>query len=137
MSTRIVAQEIRELATLARVDVEEVQHFIAGISGAGSINFTVPGDHCAVVVAIEDFNADEALAKTTSQSQGGKVVTQVQTANWTMGADLFYIFPPGKASITLAATPQGGKTYFARAVGYTLPQRALGRLSRMGTRILS
>jgi len=137
MSDRIVAQELRELAALAQVDVDDIQHFVAGISGAGDIEFDVPADHCAVVVVIEDFNADDALPSTTSKSQGGEVVTEVQTSNWTIGADLFYVFPPGQAKITLTATPQGGKTYFARAVGYILPQSAFARLSRMGTKILS
>ena len=137
MSTRSVPQEIRELAALAGVTPDDVYHFVSGISGPGSIEFTVPGDHCAVVVAIEDFNADDAMARTASHSQGGATVTEVQAAEWTTGADLFYVFPAGKVSINLSAEPQGGKTYFARAVGYVLPHSAYSKLSRMGTKILS
>jgi hypothetical protein len=137
MSTRVVAQEILALSALAKVGVEEIQHFIAGISGIGAISFDVAGDHCAVVVAIEQFNVDDALTRTASQSQGGALITQVQTSTWSTGSDVLYLFPPGKATITLAATPQGGKTYSARAIGYLLPFSAYPRLSRMATRILS
>jgi hypothetical protein len=137
MSTRIVAQEIRELAELAGVAVADVQHFVAGISGVGSITFDVPQDHCAVVVSIEDFNVDEALTRTTTRGTAGVITTEVQPADWTIGADLFYVFPAGPVSIALAATPEAGKTYFSRAVGYFLPNSAYAMLSRMGTKILS
>ena len=137
MSDRIVAFEIERLAKLAQVETEDIQHFVAGRTGVGNIEFTVPGDHCAVVVAIEDFNVDDALTRTSFMKQSGAVVTEVQAASWTLGGDLFYVFPPGPHAIGLAATPQGGKVYFARAVGYTLPFSAYARLSRMGTRILS
>ena len=135
-----VAQEMLALAALAKVDVEEVQHFIVGLSGSpsvvGSIDFTVPGDHCAVVVKIEEFNADDALTRTVTRSEAGAVITEVEAADWTIGADVFLWFPPGSHSINLAATPVGGKSYFARLTGYLLPQAVFKNLSRMGTKIL-
>lgn len=137
MSERSVAREIQDLAALAQVAVEDIQQFVAGRTGAGAIEFAVPGDHCAVVVGIEDFNGDSALPSTTSRGVAGKTVTEVQAANWTIGADLFYVFPTGLVTITLNATPQGGLTYFSRAVGYFLPASAYAKLSRMGTKILS
>jgi len=136
-----IAEEMLALAALARIDVEEVQHFIVGLSGSpsvvGSINFTVPGDHCAVVVMIEEFNADDALTRTATRSEAGAVITEVEASDWSIGADVFLLFPPGRHSINLAATPVGGKRYFARVSGYFLPQGVFKNLSRMGTKILS
>jgi hypothetical protein len=141
MTTRNIPHELLCLATLAGVGLSEIQHFIAGAGvltdGAALIEFDVPRSHCAVVVAVEQFNSDDSMPNTTAQTQGGAAISEVQTATWTTGNDLFLVRPSGRASIALAATPQAGKTYAARAVGYLLPARAYDRLSSMSTKILS
>lgn len=140
MGTRNIAEEIMSLVELVnrdqpndfdRIGPGDIQHFISGIQDEGSIQFAVNPDQCAVVVAIEDFNADVSAGK--SFLGNGSVVTVVLAADWTLGGDLFFVFPPGTASIELSATPLGGMTYYARAVGYLLPHRALSRLKRIGT----
>jgi hypothetical protein len=144
VTTRNVAAEILSLCELVNagqpkrfvpIGPDDIQHFIAGIENEGDITFKVNPDQCGVVVAVEDFQADKSASHLFTG--GGSVKTIELAADWMIGGDLFFVFPPGTAKISLQATPLGGMTYFARAVGYLLPHRALSRLSRIGTTILT
>lgn len=144
MSTRNIADELLALLALVNLDsprdeplgVDDLEVFSASITGAGSVEFTVPSGKCAVVVALEDFNADPAAAHTISVSAEGKVASEVQPADWRLGGDVFYVFPPGISRFTFVATALAGTTFQARAVGYMLPVSALQRLSRLSTRVI-
>lgn len=147
MSDRVIAAELLALVALVNapggnkpsveITVDEIKHFVEGRTGVGSITFEIDEDHCAVVVAIEETNVDYASARTASQSAKNSVVTEVQASAVVTGSDLFYVFAPGTVKLNLAATPQGGKIYFARAVGYRLPKAALKRLRSVGTQLPS
>jgi hypothetical protein len=146
MSVRIIADEILKLHALLNADrdaawepiiVDEIQHFITGRTNTGAINFKVPEDYCAVIVAIEQVNVDDTAAQTYTQTERGAVATKALVSQIGLGSDLFYVFGTGAAAITLTATAAAGKTYFARAIGYFLPSRALARLTHIGTKNLS
>ena len=157
MSQRDVAQEIMWLVALVndglpdhseqRISVDEVRQFIAGakaiiIPAPGiSLSFPVAQNECAVVVCIEQFNTDDS-DPTFEQtmiigSEGVGETRNIVSSRWAMGADVFYVFGPGRANIQITASIESGATYFARVRGYYLPQRATTRLSRCGTKVIT
>ena len=156
MSTRNVANEVLSLLALVnadlptgspqRITIDEMRHFIAGCQGnvgegSNVLEFEVSASNCAVVVEIEQFNVDDTdpmrPQRITIGSEGiGATRAEVPT-QWAIGADLFYVFGPGKATLTISASPEPASVYFARAVGYFLPVRMLTRLSRIGTRVIN
>ncbi len=148
MSTRNVPDEILKLVELVNADlpadvapitVTEVQQFISGSKAPGgtSVSFTVPEGQCAVVVLIEQFNVDTTAAQSTKAGNqaSGEGTTVSLSGQLAYGADVFYVFGRGAATFTFTATPSGG-SYFARVLGYFVPERALVKLSRMATRIV-
>jgi hypothetical protein len=141
---RIASFEISELVKLvnaglparaAPIRASDVRQFIVGITDPGEIVIPISDQECAVIVAIEQFNVDSTAAQTTKLQLGAETtMTKEVPSQWATGDDLFYVFPSGTGKIILTATAVG--TYYARALGYYLPQRAYAALSRMGTKVL-
>jgi len=128
---------IRELASLAAVDSQQIVHFVTGLAGAGDIMIEVPRGRCIILSEIVQTDIDATAAHSMQVTSSGTIQGADTDMELIAGdSDVMYFYPTGRHLFTLTLTAATGKVAHTLFSYYEMPDDAAERLKNSATRQL-